>query len=100
MAKLPYPFIADDPVTLGGLEALHVRIAGACVRAIVSDPLMAGGSSCDVMALLETVMVGVLNITRTMGRDPEEDLEHLLCSVRQRLPEPKPCTVPGLVGRG
>jgi hypothetical protein len=94
-------FDDDDvsPVVLGGLEALHVRLASACVRAIVSDPLMAGGSSCDVMALLETIMVGVLNIMRSMGRDSEEDLEHLMRSVRLRLPEPKPCTVPGLVGR-
>ena len=90
--------IDENPVLVHDLAELHDRIANACIRAIVTEPLRIGGDSADCMQLVASVVMGVMASMRAFGRDSDADLEQLVRNVRQRMPAPKQVTVPGLYG--
>jgi|KBSMisStandDraft_5_1062788.scaffolds.fasta_scaffold5041138_1 hypothetical protein len=90
--------IDESPKLVRDLTELHDRIANACIRAIVTEPLHIGGDSADCMLIVASVVMGVMNSLRSMGRDSDADLVALVNNVRGRLPEPVKVTVPGLYG--
>ena len=65
---------------------IHNRLAGAIVVSIVKLPLMAGGSPTNVLALLESVVTGVLLALVNLGGD-EKVLDLLTEGVRKRMAE-------------
>ncbi len=49
---------------------LHNKLAGEIVKSIVVPPLEAGGSTTDVLILLESVITGVYAACVKLGGDP------------------------------
>jgi hypothetical protein len=49
---------------------LHNELAGEIVKSIVRPPLEAGGSTTDVLILLESVITGVYAACVRLGGDP------------------------------
>lgn len=70
---------------------IHNRLAGEIVSRIVTAPVETGGSTRDVMALLESVVTGVLEVcARLDGHNPAQRdamLMALESGVRERLVE-------------
>ena len=63
---------------------LHNEIAGKIVESIVRPPIEAGGSSIDVLIVLESVVAGVLSVVIKVGGDAHV-LEEFFDGVRQRM---------------
>jgi len=51
--------IDESPKLVRDLTELHDRIANACIRAIVTEPLHIGGDSADCMLIVASVVMGV-----------------------------------------
>lgn len=67
-------------------HALHNRLAGQIVAAIVKPPLEAGGGEADILVLLESVILGVCLTIVKLGGD-EIVLDAVMERVKGRLAE-------------
>ena len=65
---------------------LHNRLADQIVASIVRPPLEAGGQFTEVLALLESVIVGVILAGVKVGGD-EIVLDEVVLHVKERLAE-------------
>lgn len=65
---------------------IHKRVAGEVIRLIVTSPIEAGGNFTDVLAILESVIVGVIYAIARLGGD-EIVLERVAERVKERLAE-------------
>ena len=63
---------------------LHNRLAGQIVSQIVNKPIAAGGTMSDVMALCESVLVGVILGCFQLGSDVKV-LDLIVNRVKERL---------------
>jgi hypothetical protein len=63
---------------------LHNRLANRIVSKIVNEPIAAGGTMSDVMALCESVLVGVVLRCFHLGNDAKA-FDLIVTRVKERL---------------
>lgn len=75
---------AKPPLDTAAATELHNRLTEKVLRAIVEEPLAAGGSMSDIMMLCESVLVGVMIECFQLGSDVKM-LDVIVGRVKERL---------------